>query len=76
MSSLDPVHKQVAQHYNDAGFAFESVRLPQHCPIEFAITTRHLNRWIPDDATVADVGVGVGHYAELLARRGLLYPLG
>jgi len=29
-----------------------------------------LNRWIPDGATVGDIGVGVGHYAELLARRG------
>lgn len=70
MSSLDQAHEQVAQHYNDANFEFESVRLPHHCPIEFAITTRHLNRWIPDGATIADIGVGVGHYAELLAGRG------
>lgn len=70
MSSLDEVHKGVAQHYNDAGFEFESIRLVQHCPVEFAITTRYLNRWIPDGANVADIGVGVGHYAELLARWG------
>ena len=27
-------------------------------------------RYIPEAATVADIGVGVGHYSELLARRG------
>lgn len=63
-------HKaRVARHYNDSGFDFESVRLSQHSPIEFAITARHLNRWISEAATVADIGIGVGHYAELLARR-------
>lgn len=70
MSNLDEAQARVARHYNDSIFDFESVRLSQHFPIEFAITARHLNRWIPDGATVADIGVGVGHYAELLARRG------
>lgn len=63
-------YERVAKHYNDTGFDFESVRLSQHFPIEFAITSRYLNRWIPNDANVADIGVGVGHYAELLASRG------
>jgi 2-polyprenyl-3-methyl-5-hydroxy-6-metoxy-1,4-benzoquinol methylase len=59
----------VAQHYNESIFDYESVRLHEHSPIEFAITARYLNRWIPDRATVVDIGVGVGHYAELLAKR-------
>ena len=36
----------------------------------YAITKRYLLRYIPKGATIADVGVGVGHYSELLARRG------
>jgi len=63
-------YERVAEHYNDTGFDFESVRLSQHFPIEFAITSRYLNRWIPNGAIVADIGVGVGHYTELLASRG------
>ncbi len=46
------------------------VRLQQYSPVELAITTRYLNRWIPGGASVVDIGVGVGHYAELLAERG------
>lgn len=60
----------VAQHYNESIFDFESERLPKHSPVELAITARHLQKWIRDRATVADIGVGVGHYAELLAKRG------
>ena len=70
MSDRDRSYKRVARHYNDTGFDFESVRLSQHFPIEFAITSRYLNRCMPENVTVADIGVGVGHYAELLARRG------
>ncbi|AFY90361.1 class I SAM-dependent methyltransferase [Chroococcidiopsis thermalis] len=70
MSDRDRIYERVARHYNDTGFEFESARLSQHFPIEFAITSRYLNRWISDNATVADIGVGVGHYAELLASRG------
>lgn len=70
MGQLHEVQESVARHYNNSGFEYESVRLSQYSPIEFAITTRYLYRWIPNGATIADVGVGVGHYAELLARRG------
>lgn len=70
MSHLDEAYERVARHYNDAIFDYESVRLSQQSPIEFAITARQLSRWIPNGAIVADIGVGVGHYAELLARRG------
>ena len=52
------------------GFAFEMERLEKHNPVEFAITKRYLLRFIQEGATVADIGVGVGHYSELLASRG------
>ncbi|HAH01190.1 MAG TPA: hypothetical protein DCL75_20610 [Ktedonobacter sp.] len=52
------------------GFHFEMERLEKHNPVEYAITKRYLLRYVPEGATVADVGVGVGHYSELLASRG------
>lgn len=70
MGQLHQMQESVARHYNNSVFDYESVRLSQYSPIEFAITTRYLNRWISDGATIGDIGVGVGHYAELLARRG------
>jgi SAM-dependent methyltransferase len=66
---------RVAQHYNQTGFEYELIRLQQHSPVEFLMTTRYLNRWIPNQAMIADIGVGVGHYAELLAQRGCLLYL-
>lgn len=51
------------------------MRLQEHSPVEFAMTVRCLKRWIPDRATVVDIGVGVGHYAELLAQRNCLLYL-
>ena len=63
--------KRVAQHYNsDSIFDYESVRLSQYATIEFKITTRYLSRLIPSRAIVADIGVGVGHYAEIVAKQG------
>lgn len=59
-----------AQHYSHAAFEFETKRLPELCPVEFAMTKRMLDRWIPDGARVAEIGVGVGHYSEHLAARG------
>jgi ubiquinone/menaquinone biosynthesis C-methylase UbiE len=64
------LQESVAQHYNsNQTFDYESVRLTEHASIEFAVTTRYLNKMIPDGAIVVDVGVGTGHYAELLAKR-------
>jgi S-adenosylmethionine-dependent methyltransferase len=60
----------VAKHYGTSAFDFETTRLTELCPVEFAITKRMLDRWIPDGALVADIGVGAGHYAEHLAARG------
>jgi len=62
--------KQVAQHYAGSAFEFESIRLTEVCPVEFAMTKRILDRWIPAGARVAEIGVGVGHYTEHLAGRG------
>jgi ubiquinone/menaquinone biosynthesis C-methylase UbiE len=65
------LQESVAQHYNsDQTFDYESVRLTEYAPIEFAVTSRYLNKMISDQAVVADVGVGTGHYAELLAKKG------
>ena len=59
-----------AEHYNHAAFDFEVQCLPELCPVEFETTKRMLDRWIPGGARVAEIGVGVGHYSEHLARRG------
>jgi SAM-dependent methyltransferase len=58
------------QHYSQSVFDFEVTRLTDLCPVEFAVTKRMLDRWIPAGASVAEVGVGVGHYSEHLASRG------
>lgn len=75
MSGLTEHEEQVGRYYDEAIFEAESVRLPTQFPVEFAITTRHLRRWIPDGATVAEVGVGGGHYSEHLAKRGCFLHL-
>jgi SAM-dependent methyltransferase len=64
----EPEH--VAQHYAGSAFEFESIRLTELCPVEFAMTKRMLDRWILAGARVAEIGVGVGHYSEHLAARG------
>ncbi|MBV9389988.1 MAG: methyltransferase domain-containing protein [Chroococcidiopsidaceae cyanobacterium CP_BM_ER_R8_30] len=69
MPDLDETLQSVAQHYNQNIFAYESVR-QQYSPVEFAITARWLNRVVPEQATVVDIGVGGGYYAKLLAQRG------
>jgi SAM-dependent methyltransferase len=55
-------------HY-DRLIEAESARLEQFCPVEYAITLRYLNRFVPERCHVAEIGVGVGHYSEFLARR-------
>lgn len=72
--SLQGMNKQllpdpVADHY-DTNCDSEALRLESQSPIEFAITLRNIDRWLPHSAVVADIGVGVGHYAETLASRG------
>ncbi len=74
MSHLQPHHAAVGQTndtsgYSTYGYDYEVVRLDRDDPIEYAITARYLQRYIADGSVVADIGVGVGHYSELLARR-------
>jgi phosphinothricin acetyltransferase len=75
MSPLDPGDANVSErdlvatHY-DSSIEREAVRLEKHSAVEFAITLRHLTRWIPPASVVVDIGVGVGHYARALAERG------
>ena len=70
-------HELVGQSYDADlpdgvrnGINHEMERLEKYAPVEYAITRRYLLRYVPEGATVADVGVGVGHYSELLASRG------
>ncbi|MGO8789312.1 MAG: class I SAM-dependent methyltransferase [Terriglobia bacterium] len=60
----------VARHYSETAFEAEQVRLPQDCPIELAVTLRWLARAAKAGNTVAEIGVGGGHYSEFLARLG------
>jgi SAM-dependent methyltransferase len=69
-------HELVGQSYDADlpdgvrnGINHEMERLEKFAPVEYAITKRYLTRYIPEGAIVADVGVGVGHYSELLASR-------
>jgi hypothetical protein len=61
-------HELVGQSYDADlpdgvrnGVNHEMERLEKFAPVEYAITKRYLLRYIPEGATVADVGVGVGH---------------
>jgi SAM-dependent methyltransferase len=58
------------QHYSQSVFEFETRRLTELCPVEFAVTKRMLDRWIPAGAHIAEIGVGVGRYSGHLASRG------
>jgi len=68
MTHLDGHYERVGREYD--ALDYENVRLDTGSAIEYAITARYLRRYVPDGATVVDVGVGAGHYSELLARRG------
>lgn len=70
-------HQLIGECYNAElpenvlnGINHERERLEKFAPVEFAITKRYLLRYISADATIVDVGVGVGHYSELLASCG------
>jgi ubiquinone/menaquinone biosynthesis C-methylase UbiE len=69
MSKLSEKDERVGRHYDEVVFEYELMR-PQYCPAEFTITTRQLARWIPERATVAEIGVGGAFYSEFLAKRG------
>jgi SAM-dependent methyltransferase len=59
----------VGRYYDSAIFDYELKRLDRS-PVEFSMTTRYLSHHIPPESIVADIGVGGGHYAEFLAKRG------
>jgi len=59
---------RVVRHYQSI-FDFESQRLTLSSPVEYAVTARMLLARISAGSKVADIGVGVGHYAELLGRK-------
>jgi SAM-dependent methyltransferase len=67
MKPLESQHDSVGRFYDQQD---EAARLEAEDPIEYAITLRYMQRYIPDNVTVADVGVGGGQYSERLARRG------
>ncbi len=60
----------VAQHYDERIFQDELTRLTADCPVEMALTLRWLGRVTKAGDSVAEIGVGGGHYTEFLARRG------
>ena len=68
-SSLNDKEKAVGEHYDRAAYDFERTRLEETHPVERAMTERYLRRFVPEGSVVADIGVGAGHYDELLARR-------
>lgn len=70
MDDLTDQESRVGRHYDEGAFEYELERLPRDSPAEFAVTRRWLERLIAPGAEVAEVGVGGGHYSELLARMG------
>ena len=70
MSVLSELEENVGRYYDEAIFDAEVTRLKDFFPVEYAITVRHLRRWIRDATTVIEVGVGGGLYSEMLARQG------
>ncbi len=62
-------HRAVGEHYDGPAREFELARLEQQSPVERAMMERYLSRFVPPGSVVADIGVGAGHYDELLARR-------
>lgn len=69
-TQLSPEALRVAGHYQAHVLEYEAVRLEQDSPVEYGIMRRVLAKRIEPGSRLADIGVGVGHYAEFLARRG------
>ena len=62
--------ESVGSYYDTAIFEAELVRLTRDSPVERAITVRWLERLVPPDTEVVEIGVGGGIYSEFLARQG------
>lgn len=67
---MNKKHLNVAEHYEKHVVEYEKIRLEQDSPVEFTLTLRKLTQQVPNSSIVADIGVGVGHYADNLAKRG------
>ncbi len=70
MEELNENEESVARHFDNVAFEYEQQRLTASSAVEFAITVRYLQRYIPDGARVAELGVGSGQYTKLLAQKG------
>jgi SAM-dependent methyltransferase len=70
VSELSESEATVGRHYDEAVFEYELGRLERDCPVEYAITKRHLAKYARNESTVAEVGVGGGGYTVFLAERG------
>ena len=60
MAQPKRVEESVAKHYDKTAFEQELVRLPNHCPVELAVTLRWLARITRAGDMVAEIGVGGG----------------
>ena len=58
----------IAAHY-DADPEREDLRLREH-QLEYDLTWRYLNQYLPTDGSVLEIGAGTGRYSEDLAKRG------
>ncbi len=67
---MHPRHQKIEDLYDNHILDYESDRLDIHSPVEYEMTLRTLDRWIQPEMLVADIGVGVGHYAQHLAQKG------
>jgi ubiquinone/menaquinone biosynthesis C-methylase UbiE len=69
MKELNKHEEAVAQHYHSVAFEYEQQRLATSASVEFAVTVRYLERYLPVSARVAELGVGSGQYTEVLAQK-------
>jgi ubiquinone/menaquinone biosynthesis C-methylase UbiE len=70
MAQFSEEESNVARHYSETAFEAEQRRLPQDCPVELAVTCRWLGRVAKAGDVAAEIGLGGGHYTEMLARVG------
>jgi ubiquinone/menaquinone biosynthesis C-methylase UbiE len=68
MQTNNHLNELVGQHYNNI-LEYEIDRLIKYSPVEYAITVRFINRYIPNNVIVGEVGVGGGLYTQLLAKK-------
>jgi SAM-dependent methyltransferase len=63
--------RAVGRHYDEIAFEYETRRLRERQPVEFQITLKALDRWLPSrECICTEIGVGSGVYSQWLASRG------